>query len=202
MQRNRHNGGFSLVELLVSISLFTIVLTMAVACLLVLVEANARAQNMNTVMTNLNFALDSMTREIRTGRSYYCANTSANTNLAVDAVQDCTTGSAQFLSFVEGGESITEGAGSPRIAFRYNTDSNGRGFIERRVGTGSWFPITSSNINITDMYFYVTDSTSAYDDNFIQPSVTIYLEGYSGEVASAESSFALQTTVAKRVIDI
>ncbi|MEL6804355.1 MAG: type II secretion system protein, partial [Bacteroidota bacterium] len=81
--------GFSLIELLVSVSIYIVVITMAVGTLLVLIDANAKAQNMQDVMTNLTFAIDSMTREVRTGRGYYCSDTDPGVSLSEFAVNDC-----------------------------------------------------------------------------------------------------------------
>jgi len=87
--------GFTLVEVLVSMSLFTIVVTMSMGTLLVLIDANAKQQNIQTAMTNLSFALDSMTREIRTGYSYQCGGALTRDNSAV-IPRDCSAGDTTF----------------------------------------------------------------------------------------------------------
>lgn len=194
----KSNSGFTLIELLVSVALFTVVMMMSVGALLALIDANSRAQNMQQVMTNINFAMDSMIREIRTGRGYYCSDSDFSGNLSESSVQDCDNG-AGYLSIVEGGESITSGGSNSRITFRYN------GFdqtIERRVGVDSWYPITAPGVHITNMYFNVTDTETARDGDENQPSVSIFIEGYAGELESTESVFQIQATVVKRVLDI
>ena len=97
--KNRKNSGFTLIEMLVSISLFAVVITMGVGTLLVIIDANGRAQSMQLVMTNFSFALDSMTREIRTGTNWYCDSTtgapaihSETSATLSDRVNDCTAG--------------------------------------------------------------------------------------------------------------
>ena len=187
--------GFSLVELLVAVSLFTIVLTMAVGTLLVLVDANAKAQNMQQVMTNVSFAIDSIAREVRTGSGLYCSTSDIDPDLDPTTTNDCDDGT--YLSIVEGGESLTGGATSPRITFRYN---NTQQAIERRIADGSWYPLTSTNVTITDMYFYVADSATVGDD--AQANATIYIGGHAGSLSTVDTSFAVQTTIAKRVLDL
>ena len=189
--------GFSLVELLVSVALFTIVITMAVGTLLVLIDANAKAQNMQEVMTNVTFALDSMTREIRTGRSFYCSAGDPGSVPGEFEVQDCTSGGS-YVSVVEGGESLT-GSGNPRVAYRFNGPE---GTIERKLGDGSWFPITSSDVTITDAAFYATDTETGSDGNAIQSNVTVYIEGHAGELASVDTTFEIQASIARRILDI
>ena len=70
----RAHHGFTLVEMLVALALFSVVITIAVGALLMLISSNQRLQSEQSVMTNLSFALDSMTREIRTGAAYFCAS--------------------------------------------------------------------------------------------------------------------------------
>lgn len=201
---NQHatTAGFTLIELLVSMALFTVVLTMGVGSLLVLLSANAKAQNMQSAVSNVQFALDSMAREIRTGVGYYCTT---NANLSFGSfndttTQDCGSGSGTVLSIVEGGQSLTGGAANKRITYRYNsTDSS----VERKLGSGSWVRITDPAVNITDMRFNVLNTADKQNSsNVYQPTVTIYIAGQVQGKAQTDFSFDLQTTVARRVLDL
>lgn len=187
--------GFSLVEVLVSLTLFTIVITISVGSLLVLIDANAKAQNLQEVMTNVTFAVDSMSREIRTGRGYYCSNNLPD-SISIEATQNCSQASS--ISVVEGGSSLTAGSGNSRIAYRI-----ANGAIERRVGDGNWLPLTSDKVTIDTMYFTVSD-TATYSDasDMIQPTATIYIEGTAGTKEDLDTDFSIQTTVTRRVRDI
>lgn len=201
MMKNRiGKRGFSLIELLVSLSLFIIVLTMAVGSLLVLINANAKAQNIQSAVSNVQFALDSMAREIRTGTSYYCSN-SASTNMVggYDITSDCNKGI--YLSIIEGGDSLTRGqATGGRLAYRYNSTYHS---IERKIGNGDWYRLTDEVVSIDAMHFNVTDSLVGQQGGSPrQPNVTIYISGSVAGVADTSSSFTLQTTVTKRVIDL
>jgi len=199
---NKKQKGFSLIELLVSISLFSVVLTIAVGTLLVLVDANGKAQNMQEAMTNLTFAMDSMTREIRTGRGYYCDdNTFDNDDLTNSDTRDCLTDDPGIqLSFVEGGSSLTSGQGSDRISYRFNQAA---GIIERQVGDNDFAPLTSDSMNITDLRFTVSGSdTWIANDNSYPPVVTIYIEGSAGVLEGIDTGFELQTTITQRSLDI
>ncbi|TAK58179.1 prepilin-type N-terminal cleavage/methylation domain-containing protein [Patescibacteria group bacterium] len=62
--------GFSLIEIMVSLAIFAIVVVVATGALLTTIDATKKAQATQTVLTNLNLALEGMTREIRTGSSY------------------------------------------------------------------------------------------------------------------------------------
>jgi len=196
----KHHTGFTLVELLVSISIYAIVITMAVGSLMVLIDANAKAQNMQEAITNLTFALDSMTREIRTGRSFYCATNDPGASIPESDefdTQDCDNGGSYF-SIVEGGQSLTEDSDG-RVAYRYNsTDQT----IDRRVSGGNWFPITSPDVDISEGVFHVSDTDTGSDGDASQAYVTIYITGSAGELESVDTSFDIETTIVKRILDI
>lgn len=194
--------GFSLIEVLVSLSIFTVVVTISVGSLMVLITANSRAQNMQSLMTNMSYTLDSMTREMRTGADYYCAGY-ASLPVTGSTVSDCAAGTSA-VSFNEGGQSLTGGASSRRIAFRLQN-----GVIERRLGNGDgdsnvneaedWMSVTSDEIVITDLRFYVT-GTSRTD--VITPAITLYVKGYGGEDDGSRAEFNVETTIVQHLLDI
>lgn len=190
---------FSLIELLVSVSIFTIVITMAVGSLLVLIDANAKAQNMQDVMTNLSFVVDSMAREIRTGEGFYCSDTEPSATLDPQTSQDCASGGV-YLSVVEGdvSNSLT-GEGEPRVTYWYNSAQEQ---VERRVGDAGFYPLTDADVHISEAVFYVSDTDRGVDGDTAQPTVTIFISGYAGQIPSVDTSFDLQTTITKRVLDI
>lgn len=186
--------GFTLIEVLVSLSIFTIVVTIAVSTLLVLIDANTRAQNTQSIMTNLSFALDSMTREIRTGSDYYCRSDGF---LPDDGTAKRNCDGETRLTFNEGGNSLTEGTGSSRIGYRLQNNR-----LQRRLGlnTGAgWKDVTSPDIIIDELRFYVTGSQR--NDN-LTPTVTVYLKGAVGDEINTRSEFVIQTTITQQLVDI
>lgn len=216
--------GFTLVEMIVSLALFSIVITISVGALLVLIGTNEQLQGEQTVMTNLSFALDSMTREIRTGTEYFCfrtqnqngpnnfVNLSNNIdNAEVGETEDCQggngNGNAQFrfhgLVFKEGGDSITED--DDRILYYFEKEDNSAtatGTIYRRVGAGAPQSIISDGIGIRNLEFFVTGSEPLQGtNNRFQPTVTILIEAV--DPTDPESKvYRLQTTVTQRTFDL
>ncbi len=197
--------GFTLVEVLVSLSIFTMVVVTAVSVLLTMVSASAKARDIQSIMTNLSFALDSMTREIRTGSGYYCQSGGSSNNLPTvdkpvtgDPFRNClaTESNRHAFSFIEGGNSITSSCSSKRIGYRYNaTDKS----IERRLCNGSWYTMTSPDVVIEDMSFTVTGSSDADSKT---PVVTIQLRGKVPGRHGETSELGLQTTVSQYLLDI
>lgn len=202
MQRKRlKNTGFTLIEMLVSLSLFTIVVTIAVGAFLSLIGASKSVQGEQSVITTLTFVLDSMTREIRTGTNYYCNTRSVldDTNqVSTSTVRDCVGGS-DGLSFVEAGSSLTVGAASKRIAYYYDNSSSTNRTIMRKVGNGTPQSVVSDGITVTSAQFFVTGTDRLGTGTDInQPTVTIVLEARD----EAGATTTLQTTVTQRELDI
>jgi prepilin-type N-terminal cleavage/methylation domain-containing protein len=193
------NKGFTLIEMLVALSLFTIVVTIAVGAFLSLIGASKSVQGEQSVITTLTFVLDSMTREIRTGTNYYCDDrtTIRTGTFSTSSARDCSTGD-DGISFIEAGSSVTAGASSRRIAYYFDSGS-ATNTIMRKVGNGTPQSIVSDGIAVTDAQFFVTGSDRLGTGTDInQPTVTIILEATDENGATT----TLQTTVTQRELDI
>lgn len=207
-------SGFTLIEMIVSLALFSVVVTVAVGALLMLVSTNDQLQGEQSVMTNLSFALDSMTREIRTGTFYVCASSiSANgvfgsTDLDTlnDSVNDCPTGGQGIayhgIAFKEAGDSIT-GASDERILYYFERASDGQsGELYRRVGSQAKQSVVSSGVLLKNVNFFVSGSNPiTVGNNTSQPTVTIFIEAADPKDPTGKSYY-IQTTITQRVLDI
>ena len=183
--------GFSLVELMVSVSVFAIVMTVSVSTLIVLIDVNARTQSLHSVMSNLSFAIDNVTRNIRTGDTYYCTSTSSVESSFPSGEQDCASDSAIVFN---------RGVDGVRAGYRLNG-----GVIEHRIDSGgatdAWLAVTSSNVVVTNFDLTVA-GVGGVGTNEIQPTVLILVSGFVNDGLSDVTEFSLQTGVTQRVIDI
>lgn len=68
----KNKNGFTLIEMLVSMTLFSFVVTVALGALFSILKANEKTKVIKTVVNNLNIALEGMSREIRVGYNYSC----------------------------------------------------------------------------------------------------------------------------------
>lgn len=66
--------GFTLIEFLVAVGVFTVVMLISVGALLTMIDASRKTQSLESVVNNLNFALEGMTRNMRTGSNYSSSN--------------------------------------------------------------------------------------------------------------------------------
>lgn len=185
--RRGNTRGFSLIELMVSVGLFAIVMTVSVGTLLALIDANRKAQSLKSVINNLNFSIDSMGRALRTGQTYYC-HTATTVASMPQGRRSCANGST--------GITFRNDANA-RVGFRF-----AGGGIERRIIDGSndsgWIKLTAPEVQISDMRFYVTGAEAG---DGIQPLITMSIRGEAGVQLATESSFNIQTTVTQRVLD-
>jgi prepilin-type N-terminal cleavage/methylation domain-containing protein len=211
--------GFTIIEMMVSLGVFSIVITISVGALLMLVATNEQLQAEQSIMSNLSFAVDSMSREIRTGTHYYCRSENSATGmfnpnedldtLLDDSVRDCTsgrTGTFQGLAIKEGGDSVSSST-ADRILYYFES---GAGQIYRKIGDEDPESLTASGIYIRDMSFNVAGSepcgnlcktppSSGGDRD--QASVTIYIEASESDDPN-DKIYYLQTTVTQRTLDI
>lgn len=219
---SQSTAGFTLIEMLVSLALYTVVVTISVGSLLVLIDGNKRVQGDQSVMTTLTFAMDSMTREIRTGRIYFCStrpNLSAggssnifaagndqDTILGLASVADCANGNNSNqdfhgVSFVEGGDSVS--AADLRILYYFDQSSADptQYKLMRRVGNQTAESIVSKGIVLSRVDFFVSGTNPGSSGGDGQPTVTIIIEATESGAAT-DKPFVLQTTVTQRELDL
>lgn len=194
MKISSQNRGFTLVEMIVAVGLFAVVMVVSIGALLTLVEANRRAQALQSVMNNLNVAVDGMVRSIREGSGYNCGSIPVG-----NATADCTEGEDLF-AFIP----FHTGATDPdHWLFWFETDANGVGRLYKSqdgTRTGG-LPITAPEVNIESVIFYVIGSAYGAGD-IIQPKVTIVIKGTAGQKVTARTTFHLQATAVQRVLDL
>ena len=81
--------GFTLLEMLIALSIFSVVIILGAGALVMLQAAQSHAINLQNVHDNIRFTLETMSREIRTSDSY-CYGASCKSG--VTWVSSCTCG--------------------------------------------------------------------------------------------------------------
>jgi len=179
--KKKFHRGFTLIEIMVSLSVFIIIMTVSLGAILSVLEANDKSQTKKTAMDNLNFALEFMSRTVRFGTNYYCGVASTNPPPAFD----CPSGGSSFSIRSSDGALIVYSLSGGRIMKTVN---------------GVTTPVTSAEINITRLTFYVFNSAPPPDLG--QPRVILVVSGTVGNKTSTQSIFNLQTSMSQRKIDI
>ncbi len=179
----KNKKGFTLIEIMVAVSIFAIVMTISMGAILSAFDSNRKSQSLRAVMDNVNFTTEAMTRVIRFGTNYHCDITV--TSPALTAPRDCSSGSSSIQVLSADGKQTVYKLVNGRIA--------------RSINGGTDYYMTSSDVTITALSFRVFGSP-VYPDLF-QPQVIIVISGYAGDKANIKSTFSLQTTVSQRKFD-
>ena len=176
------NKGFTLVEMLVSISVFMVVMLVAAGSLLSIIDGNSKAQSLKSAINNLNFALESMQKNIRVGTNYTCNYGGTSSCPNGDTVMDLRS-----YKDLNNDTLIND-----YVTYRFNNSSIERCIsVNSRCSSGSVFTrLTAQEVTITDMKFYV--------DNSSQPRVSLTISGEAGTKQKIKTNFNLQTTVSQR----
>ena len=187
-------GGFTLLEMIVSTSIFIVVMLMIIGALISLTDASRKARSTRIVLDNLSAATDSMSRNMRMGSYFHCGCEANPLNYATP--QSCPTmdpqgnGGATCLAF----EAASGNPLSPndQVVYQLNTTSH---TIERSIDGGQTFVgLTAPEIVMSDLRFFVYGTTVRVD----QPSVTMLLRGTATLTAKTSTAFNMQTTIAAR----
>jgi prepilin-type N-terminal cleavage/methylation domain-containing protein len=216
--------GFTLVEIIVSISIFLIVAVVALGALLKIIDANKKSQGLKTAMSNINFALESMSRELRVGTHYYCISDGQNygdplivfslTSLdSANPPQGCDTTSGIWGIVFNSSKTATR-ANSTVCNLMYGYFFNGFSFYKAEQQTCdqtlSFFPIIYGALNKNDAN--ADESTINFGQSSIrvitggtapvpQPYVQVHFTGSSGAKIKNRTVFDIQTTISQRIAD-
>jgi prepilin-type N-terminal cleavage/methylation domain-containing protein len=207
LKRYQSSYGFTLIEMMVALSLFTVVMLASTGVMLVVLDANRKAQSFQVAMDNLGVALESISRDMRVGTHYYCFSDSVPQNYSFSSSQDCDSQGGTSFAFLP--------LGVPNLSNNYwvyrLTTSLGKGVLERCKPTinisctdsGAQFtPLTAPEINIKSFRIYVTDSAPKSAGNLIQSKARIVLEGIAGTQLKTQTEFSVQTTISQFQLDI
>lgn len=178
--------GFTLVELMVSVSIFSFIMVMSMGAVLSVLTANTKSQTLRSVMDNLNSTLESMTRTIRFGTLYHSGNSGVLTNPA-DTIP--STGDDSITVRDSSGQTVT-----------YKLDTlNSR--IVRNINNTGDFPLTSPDVQINFFKVFVSGSATGPVD-VLQPRVVMVIKGTVIGRNGSGTTFVLQTTVSQRQHDV
>jgi len=207
--RHPKQSGFTLLEMIVSVGIFAVVAVIAVGSLVRITGLNRQAQALQSAMNNINFALESMTREMRVGTNFYCGADSGQ------LIQQSTLGNA-----------VACPSGANFVAFRSSDLGTGSSIKTCNLIHVYWFsdPTDSNSYIIKkaqqsdcDETLTFADATSIIDDGNVDLTgyslkvvpgrngiswINIGLIGYSGAKLSERNSFDVETGVSQRVADI
>lgn len=174
---SKSKKGFTLIEMMVSVALFSVVLTITLGSVMTIADSNKKARSLMSVTNNLNFAVDSIVRSFKSGE------------------QSVVYGDKKCLSTQEIDYSTSNSGYSKRAVEYCFEEEEGRGQITKTVN-GSTVPLTSSDVDIDFLEFQERNGAN------IQPIIVIILEGTVKVSEKISSNFSIQTSVSQRKLNI
>lgn len=193
LRTQRVARGFTLIELMVSLTVFSIVMVVSIGTLLIMIDSNAKAQALYSSSVNLSFALDSMTRELRTGYKYYCSTATTSTSSPLPTGRaDCATGApGVFIAF-------TRERDGARMGYQLNGAS-----LEQKIDSGNWNKITSDDVIINAFEMSVTNTATVdAGGDGEQPIIDLRVRGYVNNGLDADTDFNIQSHIVERRLDL
>jgi prepilin-type N-terminal cleavage/methylation domain-containing protein len=187
--KTKYRKGFTLIEMLVSVALFSVVMTIVAAAYLNLLNLDRQAKATNDVAANLNFVLDTMARSIRTGTQYGCGVSGGNCAYP-------SSGDSQFSFLDDDGKTYTTYTLTNNQIMECQSTT---------LGCVPNIPVTDPRIAVDKLKFYVTgiDGTGVHNADGVEPRVTFVIHGsITIDPAHAPVTFDIQTSATQRQIDI
>lgn len=187
------NRGFTLIELMVAISIFIIVALVTTGAIFTVNRLNQRAQAVKLVMDNLHFALDSLVFKMKQGYAFHCLTTTPAGGVEQSTANGCFANGGEAITFKTPKQSNAE-PGQTAVSYTYGlVDDNGKKRIGVAESNGNFTFITMPELNIETLRFKVLVDPAVNP----RPLATIVVAGRV-QVGRESVPFALQTSVTER----
>lgn len=205
------SSGFTLVEMLVVLGLFSFIMTLAVGVLYTTQAVNVKLQETQSVLDNVNLSMETMARDIRYGSEFHCASTLTESNIMLRKSCGYYGDHGGKVIFFKTVDAVND---NDRVAYYASTTSNGNVVLKDEYvnGATTTYQITTNDVKIRSLIFYVTGantiagtSTDVGDvHDYNQPLITVAISGETiplKEGATSSTKFSMQSSIATRGID-
>lgn len=169
--------GFTLVELLVAVGLFSVVTSIAVGGFVSALRTQRQTAALISANSNVSLVIEQMAREMRTGFDF-CTNG-----------QICPT--ADVVSF--------KNTRSEVVTYCVENGAILRGVGGGSCGASNFSKITAENVNVQNLGFTVSGNNPSGSCDTEQPRITVTLGVSARETGVEASQIHLQTTVSVRL---
>ena len=220
--KNSTQRGFTLVEMLIVLGLFSFMMTLATSVLYSTQAINVKIQETQSILDNVNIAIDTMSREIRYGTDFRASNSIEDTNFLrrKSSRYDTTHGGKVLFFKPQDSENDDD-----RVAYYASTTPYGNVILKDEYTNGvrtRRYEITSNDVKIKSLIFYVNGANTSIvsdpnnepngigDEDHIQPLITMTLSGetisstFNASNTSQKASttkFIIQSSVSARTLD-
>lgn len=177
---------------MVSIALFAVVMTASIGSILTITDSNKKARSLMSVMTNLNFATDSIIRSFKTGEVDGISNPVNGSG--GESITCLTANEIDYVEVASGGEAFSKR--EVKYCFVPRSGDTPGKITKQVTGDTSATPITPPDVDITYLVFDVT----GYDEGN-QPMLTLTMEGVVKVTPLISSNFSIQASASQRKLN-
>lgn len=177
------NTGFTLVEMMVAIAVFSIVMVTAMSALLNVIDANNKARAIKTAINNVSFALEGISKDMRMGTGYGCVDVSGDST-------SCEPAGNIGVSFT------SSKTGNPIVKYVFDEDKNQILSCVTVLGSCNFSALTSSEVTLKNVKFYILNVENT-DNTDTQPRMIMTVSGEAGTKEKIKTQFDLQTGVSQ-----
>lgn len=174
-------AGFTLMEMLISISVFMLFIGLVASSYISLVKANNTANDMQKLYRETRNVFDTFAAEIRNGAiDYSCVN--PDTDVYCIENQNSSAGELKVLGVLnkeDSGRSLFKEKNGKILFQKQTRDPSGLSWVY----TSDWQALTAEKSRVEELKFFISPLKNPYsaenagDDSLqIQPSVTILLK--------------------------
>lgn len=202
--------GFTLVEMIVVLGLFSFLMTLATGVLYSTQAISVKLQETQAILDNVNLSMDTMAREIRYGSNFHCTNTLNNSSSSLRKNCLFESGGGKIIIFRPNNSATS----SDRVAYYSSSTSYGNVILKDEYtesGT-STYQITANDVKINSLVFYVDGANSMgtstgenADDvhDYIQPFIIVTISGETRPLSIRASStkFSIEASLSARELD-
>lgn len=180
--------GFTLIETMVAVGLFSVVMVVCIGALLSLADANRKTQALQSVLYNLNTSIDGMVRAIRMGTNYEVLSDGEELRFTPFGADPYNSAEKWVYRWADG-----DGDGTKdQIVKEYIPPKN---YTSKVV-----VPLTAPEVSIEKLRFYVGGELTTDTD---QPRVLIIIQGKAGgDKIKTTTTFNIQAAATQRLLDI
>jgi len=195
---NKHNG-FTIIETLISVALFIIIVVAGTGALMNVSLIHKKSQDMRSIMDSLNYSLDDMSRNIRTGSNLNCTIVPISVTIISNTTPPFLTNSCP-----SGGPAVSfiSSDGSSRLNYYFSQNPGGN-YSLYTASSVAQFPVqlSSNEVNFSSASGFTVIGANPPPTDYQQPLVIIRLVGTITTNGSV-TPFSIQTSVSQRAADI
>lgn len=188
----KEQGGFTLMEMVVVLAIFTMSSVIIANIFITLINTQRKIITQQKILSEARYAMDIMSRNIRMGTISYNDYSSIQTPYENELYLKDIDGNKNFFKLCDTtGDCVESCPADVEKCLIMSIDEG-----------ANWESITSKNIEIQDLRFYIRPTNDPFDDGSpnIQPRVSILLNiKNSSALSHYRSEIVLQSNMSTRI---